>query len=486
MKQKLTIILLLSLFFSNKSFSQNDDSWKVYDDSEVAIINITMDTTDLKYMYDYPHSDSIHLTTVHFKNALIDETIDSVGIRIRGNTSRDSKKKSFKISFNSFIKGRKFFSLEKLNINGEHNDPSIIRSKLCWDFFNKIGKVASRAVHCAVYINGEYYGLYVSVEHVDENFVKKNFKDDSGNLWKCLYGADLTEANLNYEGAYNLKKDYEGNGFAELDTLVKIIDNTTLTTFENNIEKYFDVTEYLENQAVDIITGSWDDYSVLSNNYYLYHDPSTDIFHFIPYDYDNTLGIDWLGYDWANTDIYSFGYLLNQPRPLLNKLLSIPKYKNLLSHFVEFYLDSYMIPENFNAHMYSIKSLIDPYAINDNYKSLEWGFTNADYQNSFDADDFIINPHVKYSIEKYNSLRRSSLLNQINYEDAEPIIYHFSISNTRLNPDETLKLNASIFSNNSIHSAVAQLTYYNSTVENFPLNFASDSNSYKGEEKDKW
>ncbi len=39
----------------------------------------------------------------------------------------------------------KLYDVEKLNLNGEHNDPSIIRSKLCWDIFNEIGMTACRA-----------------------------------------------------------------------------------------------------------------------------------------------------------------------------------------------------------------------------------------------------------------------------------------------------------------------------------------------------
>ncbi|MCB0748033.1 MAG: CotH kinase family protein, partial [Ignavibacteriae bacterium] len=199
MKTKFLMPLFLFVFISIISFSQNDESWKIYDDSEVAEIRITMNPDDLQYLYDNPEkeNDSMMVSSINFKNALIEETIDSVGIRIRGNTSRESAKKSFKLSFNTFIKGRKFYSLEKLNLNGEHNDPSIIRSKLCWDFFNDIGIASSRASHAAVYINGDYYGLYISVEHIDENFIKKNFKDDSGNLWKCLYGANLTPLNNN-------------------------------------------------------------------------------------------------------------------------------------------------------------------------------------------------------------------------------------------------------------------------------------------------
>ena len=124
-----------------------DDSWKVYDDTEIATINITIDADDLEWMYNWQNveSDSLHPATIHFQNAYIDETIDSIGFRLRGNTSRTSAKKSFKVDFNHFFPGREFFDVEKLNLNGEHNDPSIVRSKVCWDLFQDIGMVSSRA-----------------------------------------------------------------------------------------------------------------------------------------------------------------------------------------------------------------------------------------------------------------------------------------------------------------------------------------------------
>ena len=191
MRISLLYIFIYYILFHSQVLSQNDESSLVYDDSEVAEINITMNVDDLIFMYENPLSDSLHPASVHFKNASIDEFIDSVGVRIRGNTSRLSYKKSIKLSFNTFEKGGDFYSLEKMNLNGEHNDPSIVRSKLSWDFFNDIGVVSTRAAHAAVYINGKYFGLYISVEHIDDEFLQKNFDDDSGNLWKCLFGASL-------------------------------------------------------------------------------------------------------------------------------------------------------------------------------------------------------------------------------------------------------------------------------------------------------
>ena len=131
-KKVLLIIALLSFVFS-------DDSWKVYDESDLAYIHITVDPEDLEWMYDNVESDSMHLATLQFQNAFINETVDSIGFRLRGNTSRNADKKSFKVDFNHFISGREFYGLQKLNLNGEHNDPSIIRSKLSWDFYEDIG-----------------------------------------------------------------------------------------------------------------------------------------------------------------------------------------------------------------------------------------------------------------------------------------------------------------------------------------------------------
>ena len=155
------IVIVASVIYSNGLAS----SEQVFDDGQVAAIRVSVDPQALDWMLQWEnrYSDSLHLCKVHFVNATLDETIDSVGIRLRGNTSRDAQKKSFKLSFNTFIKGRRFNGLDKLNVNGEHNDPSVSRSKLCWDMFQTIGMPASNAAHAALYINGAYFGLYALV-----------------------------------------------------------------------------------------------------------------------------------------------------------------------------------------------------------------------------------------------------------------------------------------------------------------------------------
>lgn len=457
-----SIKLIFCFLFINSSFAytQVDESWKVYDDTEVAVIDIFIDPIDLQYLYDNPSSDTLFLAQVHFKNSELDEIIDSVGIGIRGNTSRESAKKSFKLSFNTFVSGRKFYSLEKINLNGEHNDPSIVRSKLCWDLFNTIGVKSTRSSHAAVYINGNYYGLYISVEHIDENFIKKNFPDDSGNLWKCLFGADLnyisSDPNSYKIGSgdsrvYNLKTNEAEDDFTKLAELIDFLNNSSDETFRNEVFSKIDVASVMNYFAVNVITGSWDDYWSLSNNYYLYHEPSMNKFFVIPYDYDNTFGVDWSNIDWASVNPYTFGKVDNGYRPLIERFLQFPEFHNLFTHFIEFIINQRFNTSLSGYEIYQLKNKIQSWAENDFYRSVDYGFTLDDFNNSFFQDGYS-KYHVKYSIQDFIDKRIASLKNQLNYVSAFPIVYDYEISSTEIYAGDTITVSCSAFSNNGIKS----------------------------------
>ena len=52
--------------------------------------------------------------------------------------------------------------------------------------------ICSRSSFIKFYINGQYKGIYLNVEHTDDEFLQKRFiGDDGGNLYKCTWGADL-------------------------------------------------------------------------------------------------------------------------------------------------------------------------------------------------------------------------------------------------------------------------------------------------------
>lgn len=473
-----------------------DASDLLYDDSEVAVIRIQVAPASLEWIYNNTGSDSMHLASVHFKNAHIDETIDQVGFRIRGNTSRASAKKSFKLSFNTFVSGGEFYGVDKMNLNGEHNDPSIIRSKLCWDIFQDIGMPASRAAHCAVYINDEYYGLYISIEHVDDEFLTKNFENDDGNLWKCIWPADLTyrgsgraEDYHPYSGdtrPYELMTNEELYDYSKLANLINVINNTHISEFPQAIEPILDIADVLSYSAINILTGSWDNYWFLRNNYYLYHDPGQDRIRWIPYDYDNAFGIDWFSTDWSSVDPYTYSKNDGDPRPLMEKMMAVDQYRNLYTHMLEFYRERVTKLTQVEDRIDSLKTLITPWAELDIYRTLDYGFSIPDFHQSYSATGYS-NQHVKQGLKEFINQRSNTLPAQLQYELAPPLIYTLDYWPKQPAPEDSIHVQVSIQSHPGLNRVEVEAAYGSQgTATAYPMAYNPVPNTTIIQEHDRW
>ena len=482
LRNRLTFIFTISLIVA-------DESWKVYDDSEIAIINISIDPDALDWIYDNAWSDSLHVASIQFQNAYINQSVDSIGFRIRGNTSRGSEKKSFKIDFNHFIGGRDFFNVEKLNLNGEHNDPSIIRSKLCWDMFQQIGVTSSRASHARLYINGSYYGLYISIEHIDDSFVSKNYDNGNGNLWKCIWPADLTYRGDNPEDyypyhndtrPYELKTNKDEYDYSKLARLVNVIHHSP-----DSLDIVLDTKELLQYFAINIITGSWDDYRFLRNNFYIYHNPSDDLIHWIPYDYDNTFGIDWFDIDWSTIDPYNYPVIDNDGRPLTEFIFSNDRYRDIYTHFLEFYLNELINIESIEMKLNYFLDHLYSAALEDVYRTMDYGFSIEDFVNSY-GEDFEVS-HVKHGILEFLQNRKNSLQEQLEYVHELPIIYDAEIENKTILLGDTIKINSSLIADPT--EATFNILYSLDGSDQWltaHLDFNPDNSSSLVEEHDRW
>jgi len=486
---------LLLFFFSLVTIGlAQDNSWMLYDDSEVAIIKITTSPEVIDFLYQNTDSDSMHYASIHFQNAFIDETVDSVGFRLRGNTSRSSNKKSFKLNFDYFMDGREFYGVDKMNLNGEHNDPSIVRAKLAWDFFNEAGVIASRAAHAAAYINEVYYGLYISVEHYDKEFLKKNYDDPNGNLWKCLWPADLDirgsglpedyDPVLTGNRGYDLKTNRAENDFNKLAEIIDFINNSSDFQFANQITKKLDMISVIKVMAWDVLLGMWDDHWSNVNNFYLYHEPKQDLFHFIPYDYDNTMSIDWFDIDWASENIYNWPRLNDRPRALIDRILNNPQYRNLYSHFIQFYSQNVFSLELWDNKLDSLYNKIESYALQDTFRTLDYQFTADDFTNSY--SESFENQHVKRGIRDYVNVRNQSVAEQVNYMSANPIIYNYNIYPENPIAGDSIKIAASIFSHLGL--STVRMVYSVNELEAIWGDFSANPvmETKKVEENDNW
>ncbi|MBN1116205.1 MAG: CotH kinase family protein [Bacteroidales bacterium] len=86
--------------------------------------------------------------------------------------------------------------------------------------------------------------------------------------------------------------------------------------------------------AVEALLGHWDSPTMLSNNYYLYENPSPTMFEFIPYDLDNTLDNDWLGADWGTYSFIDWGLGLWNSKTRSYVVPEIPDFQNRYLSYV--------------------------------------------------------------------------------------------------------------------------------------------------------
>ncbi|MBU1919332.1 CotH kinase family protein, partial [bacterium] len=341
------------------------------------------------------------------------------------------------------VEHERVFGLKKMNLNGEHNDPSVIRSKLNWDLMEQMNVPASRCAHCRLYVNGEYRGLYIHVEEYDKTFLRTRFGNDDGNFYKCLWPADLVFISNNpndykfMQGdrrTYELHTNEEADDYSDLAHFINILNNAPSTVFMDSLEANFNVWNFLKELAVEVITGQWDDYWFNKNNYWLYHDARTGKFEFIPYDLDNTYGIWWEfegGHDWGTDNIYDWGNVYNEPRPLVDRILEIPQYRNLYTYFVEQLLDEAFNNTDLFTRIDTILPLISPAAEADFYRTLDYGWSYQDFLDSYNS---ALGAHVYYGLRPYIITRENSARSQLEQGEISPVFLGLPQASMTVNP----------------------------------------------------
>ncbi len=396
----------------------------VYSDASIPRIDLYLPEDSLDALYDDPTSDEYFRAQFVFTRDGVRDSVPNVGLRLRGNFSRFANKKNFKVSFNRFLPGGKWHALEKLNVNGQANDPSVIRAKLVSDLIPAMNVEGTRAAHTDVYINGRFYGLYINVEHIDEQFVRNHFGTDLGNLYKCLYPTDLV-----WQGSSPSSYDYcewkrggDISPYSDLIHFIDVLNNTPDGDLECELEAVLNVDDYLRQAAIDVMTGNWDGYIYNINNLYLFQNPISARMEYIIYDTDHTYGLDWIGRDWGVRDIYSWDKS-SEYRPLYERLMDNPVYRARFSWYIDRLSSDLMNPAGYFARIDALKAMITPSAEADEYRPLDHGYSISNFHSSYTS---ALGGHVDYGLKPFVTTRVGTAVGQLESYDMAPVLNHLS------------------------------------------------------------
>ncbi len=220
------------------------------------------------------------------------QTWNNVGVRYRGNTSRDVSKKSWKIKFNKFVPNQEFLDGQnELNLDSTFGERTILREKLASDYCELVDVPDFDSRHVQLRVNGEYFGVYVTPENVDKRWLRKHGFDDSGSLYKAELNAymQVMPDTAAYMAAYS-KQTNEATGYADLIQFIELVNNTPANQIYHVLsggQIRFDIESFINYNAA-MVALSTD--SFFGRNYFLYHDLLTNTWTYLPDDLDSTFG----------------------------------------------------------------------------------------------------------------------------------------------------------------------------------------------------
>lgn len=291
------ILLVTALLLSGAWAFAADQAASFFDGSQVREVRLYFgDSNWYNTLYQSHASDSEDpYFLAGFRYG--DTVIPSIGVRFKGNASfrrSSSVKKSFKLDFNEYDSEAKFLGLKKLNLNNGDLQPDFLREKLFLDFAAQYIP-AMRAVHTRVYVNDEYWGLYIAVEEPDKTMMQSRFGDDEdGNLFEAGESnatlAYLGTDPARYQSLYELKTNEDANDYKDLIEFFDILNNTNTEDLAAKLEPICDVNNVLYGIALNILFVNLDSYAGSASEFMLYHRQDTGQFVHIHWDLNESFG----------------------------------------------------------------------------------------------------------------------------------------------------------------------------------------------------
>ncbi|MBK27605.1 MAG: hypothetical protein CMO77_02100 [Verrucomicrobiales bacterium] len=260
-----------------KPLKEQDDASHLFESNSVSEYEITLPKESIESLKKEP---KIFVRgTFQYKNIKLKD----VGVRLKGFLGSfrpfdGQNKNGFTVKFNAFNNGQRFKGLNKIQLNNAAQDSTYIRERLGYALFREAGLPAPRVGHATVSINGAPFGLYVQVEASTEDFLKRWFKDPSGDLYEGP--TDITNwKNLDLDSDPKTAERGLLMGFADAAAKAKDMNNLA------PLKDWLDLGHFARFMAMEILCDHWDGY-LSPNNYRIYRNPSDRKFYFIPHGAD--------------------------------------------------------------------------------------------------------------------------------------------------------------------------------------------------------
>lgn len=201
-------------------------------------------------------------------------TEETIQIKLRGNSSKESDKKSYTIKFEEEQSFMGMDPAKKWALNGNPYDKSLLRLAVGFDYAQAIGIAYTPETRlCKVWLNDTYMGVYTAIEPIEAGEGRVEIDPDNGEfLLERNDGREeddvtyiISSAGLRFE--LNEPEEATDEQLKACGTLLKKAENAIATSDHREYEKYIDVDSfvnfYIFNEVIKDV-----DFGAYSTRYY--------------------------------------------------------------------------------------------------------------------------------------------------------------------------------------------------------------------------
>ncbi len=429
--------------------------------------NLYNDSIIRKIDLVFPQSNYWQLMTQN-KNAAINipatltyegsKTLDSVGVRFKGNTSYsrvNGDKKSFNIELDWIKSENDISGYHTLNLNNAYQDESFLR-EVMYTFSIRRHIPGLKANFSWLTINGQNWGLYPNVQQLNKDMYSDWFASNDGISWRAQgvqggggpggppgsqWGDGTTALNYHsnpndYQTYYVLKYSDYTNPYDELEVLCDKLNNTPLANLEDTMKVYMDLDRTLWFLASEIAFTDDDGYVYKGKqDYYVFKEQQTG--QMVPMEFDGNSPM-------AMSKATSWSPFHNETNvnyPLLNRLLQVPSIRQRYLAHMRTIIEEELDQSTFDTRLDYYVSLIDTAVQNDTKKLYSY-------------NDFNTEVNV---LKNFVSTRRNALNSNSEVSQFAPIIssaahYSNNVQWARPTNNQTVNVRTAVTSSNGINA----------------------------------
>jgi len=279
-------VLMLGVLgaFTTVRPARADETEAFFKKGTIPVIELKFDEASVGSLRNDPRTYARVLIVVDGK-----ELTNAAGAKLKGaagSFQSFDERPGFTINLGKFDGKSRLHGMRKFHLNNAVQDPTLLSEWLASSILRDADVPATLVSHARLKVNERDLGVYVLKESFDEDFLRRNFRNATGNLYDGGFCADV-DSDLERDEGKDVGKDVGENGEtrADLRALADACNDPDMKSRWKKLEQLVDIPAFIRFMAIEAMMSHWDGYCYNSNNYRLYFEPAKRA-RFIPHGMD--------------------------------------------------------------------------------------------------------------------------------------------------------------------------------------------------------